>query len=144
MDSSPEYIFPDPQDASDANEAATRKKVFFSFQGMIHGKILKDIFDLKNILSKISSKEPVSSKQQLKVWSDPTNRFAPDSYVSFFANNETDWRHLEFPISWFDDKVGCEEQTTVKISFIDEVLSDKPKLKKAKTTREKATGSKYT
>jgi hypothetical protein len=112
----PRYVFLGPRDAPNKFEAEYRKRLFFDFQSTIYGKILFDIFDIDSIKSTRRGEE--SSKQQLKIWINYEGAPATNSYITFFANNDNDRRHLKFQLSWFDlDDVFAEERE-VKLDFL--------------------------
>jgi hypothetical protein len=113
-DGTPKYIFSDPQQKRlDFMEAEHFKRLIFEFHTVIYGKALRDIYDIDNISSARKSRVGFeSSRQQLKAWSDDA-----DSYITFFANNEPDRRHLQFPISWFDESFAADEKV-VTLDFL--------------------------
>jgi len=129
----PKYIFSDPQQKGlDSMEAEHLKSLIFDFHTVIYGKDLHDIYDIDNIISARNSWVGFeSSKQQLKVWSDHE-----DSCITFFANNKPDRRHLQFPISWFDENFAADEKV-VTLDFLTgsriKARNKETKLKKAET-----------
>ena len=132
-DGTPKYIFSDPQQKGlDFMEAEHLKRLIFEFHTVIYRKALRDIFDIDNISSARKSWVGFeSSKQQLKAWSDDA-----DSYITFFANNGPDHRHLQFPISWFDENFAADEKVvTLNFLTVGRIKSrnKETKLKKAAT-----------
>jgi hypothetical protein len=130
FEGTPRYIFLDPQDAPDKFEAKDRKRLFFDFQSAIYGKTLFDIFDIDIIISRRRREE--SSKQQLKIWIDYEGASTTNSYITFFANNDDDRRHLKFPLSWFDLDDFFAKEREVKLDFL-----TKSKMKSRETRQAK-------
>lgn len=130
---SPKYVFSDTQ-------------LFKDFQSLLYGKTLFKYFDIDHIMTSLSRTANLSSTEQLKVWKSYPSSERGGSSLSFYANNEDDSRHLEFPIQWFGEKADLTNQR-VTLNFAQHIVSPPkdipPKPKRSSTQKTDSTNGEY-
>jgi hypothetical protein len=98
----PKYIF-------------TKRQDFEDFQSELRGKHLEDTFEIRQILSALSSRNGEATDQHLKIWRDHVTQ---ECSVSFYASAVPKPRHMEFNLALFEQRLGQIGDMEVCINFI--------------------------